>query len=387
VSPLLETSSPPTLHPGDFVDAWNLDLTSPIILVVVVGGGLAFCAWLWWQLRGSTGTANAAGLNYVVGPMGAGKSMFGVRLIVDTIAAGRYCVTNVRLFAPAESEQCPEGAFVAIARKLFPRDARNPARLERRARWLEGHYIFERSLEQAMRYRIPCAKCGGDTRECGHSGPFQEGRAVFVWDETHNDLNNRDYQGHGSNREDRELEKERRRLILRWATQLRKLGFAGFLLSQHHENTDAQLRRVCNHLVRLQNQRSAGVGRLLPKRLTMFLVYWYPAHLADGTRLVKPVHFERYVLPWQRILYDSWETFHGLDDELEAARAPILLPSGGRYSKPRGVGDEAPPLGGVSPPAASVPVFSAQPSDASPPAVGREADRDAATRTPGLELA
>jgi hypothetical protein len=215
--------------------------------------------------------------------------------------------------------------------------------------WLEGRYIYERSLRRAMRYRIPCAVCGGDVRECGHVGPEQEGRALIVWDETHNDLNNRDYQGHGVDREERDRERELRRRMVRWGTQLRKLGYVGFLLSQHHENTDAQLRRVCNHIVRLQNQRNSEgsmLAQLLPRRMTYFLVWWYPAHLATGVpeHMIKPTRRDGYFLPWTRHLYDSWETFHGIDDdEDDDEYTPFLLPAKGWHPAARG---EAPPPGG-----------------------------------------
>lgn len=308
---------------------------APLLLKTTAGLGLVvFLGWLFVRMRVQDTTSGGGGLNYVVGPMGAGKSMYGVRQIVVALTQGKYVVTNVRLL---------DGWAEKVARHEFPRDRAD--RRERRIRWLEAHYVYEPSLSRAMRYRLPCARCGGDTRECRHTGPFQEGRGVFVWDETHNDLNNRDYQGHGATRELREAEKERRRLVIRWATQLRKLGFVGFLLSQHHENTDAQLRRVCNHLIRLQNQRTrGGFGAIMPRRFTLFLVYWYPAHLADGTRQVEAVRFERYVLPWTRVLYDSWETYHGIDDEVDEETTPILLPH--RVDTPsRG----APALAGVRP--------------------------------------
>ena len=269
------------------------------------------------------------GLNYVVGPMGSGKSMFGVRRIVRALCEGQYVVTNVRLL-PGWSE--------AVARKCFWRASRTEAGLAEVVQLLEGRYVFETSLKRATRYRLPCAKCGLDPKDCGHSGPFQESRGVFVGDETHNDLNNRDYRGHGSSREERQAEEERRRLVIRWATQLRKLGYVGYLLSQHHENTDAQLRRVCNFLIRLQNQRTAEgfwLTRLLPRRWTLFLVYTYPAHLADGRgdKSITPTSRERYWLPWTRTLYDSWETYHGIDDE-EGDDSPLLLHATGKFNTP-----------------------------------------------------
>jgi hypothetical protein len=89
-------------------------------------------------------------------------------------------------------------------------------------------------------------------------------------------------------------------------------------------------------VIRLQNQRTRGIGVLLPKRFALFLVYWYPAHLADGTTKVESVRKERYFLPWVRNLYDSWEVFHGLDDELHDNERPIHLPHGGWHERDEG---------------------------------------------------
>lgn len=276
---------------------------------------------------------STAGLNYVVGPMGSGKSMFGVRTIIEALVRGQYAITNVRLL-PGWAE--------LVVKKKWPREARDPERLRAAIDRLQGFYVYETSLRTAMRYRLPCVRCGGNTRECGHVGPDQEGRAVFVWDETHNDLNNRDFEGSGSDEKilfkgkrmtERQADKERRRMTIRWATQLRKLGFSGYLLSQHHENTDAQLRRVCNHIIRLQNQRNSEGGwiaKLLPKRWTLFLVYWYPSHLASSTpeHMIQPIRRERYWLPWTRHLYDSWDTFHDID-ALDDEDSPVLLSPNG----------------------------------------------------------
>jgi hypothetical protein len=314
--PIANDGKPPKLDPGLFLHAWHIDPFSPLVMLLAFLGAVGFVCWLFVQLRSEQGSTGGGGLNYVVGPMGSGKSMYGVRMIVGYLKAGRFVVTNVRLLP---------GWEVDVRKKLFPRD-KSPAKAAARERHLLGLYKYEPSLRQAMRYLIPCGLCGGDPRECGHSGPEQEGRAVFVWDESHNDLNNRDYAGHGVDKSQRDLERERRRLVLRWATQLRKLGYVGYLLSQHQENTDAQLRRVCNYIIRLQNQRHRGIGVLLPRRLALFLVYWYPAHLADGTVRVQSSRKERYFLPWHRRLYDSWEVYHGLHDEDDPeSGTPILL--------------------------------------------------------------
>lgn len=237
------------------------------------------------------------GLNYVTGPMGAGKTLFGVRQITAALCAGQYVVTNVELMPDA---------FERIARHNAPVRARlQGSYRDRFGRGLASYYVFEEDLSRAIRYRVP-----------GRG----EGRAIVVWDEGHNDLNNRDWRQEG------------RAQILRWATQLRKLGFVGYLLSQHADNTDAALRRVCNFHVQLRNQREAH--RVLGFRMTpwpLFLAYWFPAHLPGNAR-VEPVRVDRYLLSWHRKLYDTWGLYHGLDvdDEL----APIMLPEGGRPITP-----------------------------------------------------
>jgi hypothetical protein len=234
----------------------------------------------------------AGGLNYVTGPMGAGKSLYGVRRIVAHVTAGRYAVTNVELL-PGWSER----VAWRVAR------LRSKSKRARIAERLESFYIYETELEKAMRYRLP-----------GRG----EARGVFVWDETHNDLNNRSWRDEG------------RAPILEWATQLRKLGYVGFLLSQHADNTDAALRRVCGFQVRLQNQKEQT--RLLGLRVTpwpLFLAAWYPTNIPLGTK-ARPTKVERYFLGWHRHLYDTFGLYHGLSETERAGVQVVELPAGGR---------------------------------------------------------
>lgn len=231
------------------------------------------------------------GLNYVTGPMGAGKTLYAVRRIVEYLVTGRYVVTNVELRPGWEARVSRHVARMAT-------DAKR-ARIERK---LASYYIFEPELPEAMKYRLP-----------GEG----EARGLFVWDEGQNDLNNRNWRDEG------------RSDILRWATQLRKLGFVGFLLSQHLDNTDAALRRVCNFAIRLQNQREQT--RLLGIRVTpwpLFLAYWYPAHIGLAGSRAQVVKVERYFLDWHRHIYDTWGLYHGLAGSDDAG--VVLLPPDGR---------------------------------------------------------
>jgi hypothetical protein len=234
------------------------------------------------------------GLNYVTGPMGAGKTLYGVRRIVQSVSSEQYVVTNVELL-PGWAER--------VVRHFAPhRRSRSRSAI---ARKLEGFYVFESDLQAAMRYRLPEGR--------------GEARGSFVWDETHNDLNNRNWRDQGRDE------------ILKWATQLRKLGFVGFLLSQHADNTDAALRRVSNYHVRLQNQKEQT--RMLGMRVTpwpLFLAAWYPAHLSFVGTQVKPAAVERYFLTWHRHLYDTLGLYHGLADGSDDSAGVIQLPRGGR---------------------------------------------------------
>lgn len=254
------------------------------------------------------------GLNYVTGPMGSGKSLYGVRRIVEAVAMERYAVTNVQLGHWEGGYFIPGDGWARLVARHFAWWRTRRARV-RIADKLLGYYVYETELADAMRYRLPR----------GHG----EARGVFLWDETHNDLNNRNWRDEG------------RQAILEWATQLRKLGYVGFLLSQHHENTDAALRRVCNYLIRLQNQREQT--RLLGLRVTpwpLFLAPWYPTNVPLDSR-TKAMRVERYFLSWHRRLYDTFDLYHGLASDADGGDV-VQLPAGGlRGASPEG-GSPAP---------------------------------------------
>jgi hypothetical protein len=230
------------------------------------------------------------GLRYVTGPMGAGKSLYGVRRLTQYLVTGRYAITNVRLF-----DDAPEIIGYYYARTSKRKRALVADKVRR-------YYVYETDLAEAMRYRVPGR---GETR------------ALMIWDEAHNDLNNRSYRDRDQN-------------LLEWATQLRKLGFEGVLLSQSHENTDAQLRRICNYLVRLQNQREAT--RLLGMRVKavppLFLAWWYMTNIPQGSK-TKPVKTERYFLSWHRKLYDTLDLYHGVAALDDSGVEVVHLPEGG----------------------------------------------------------
>jgi hypothetical protein len=261
--------------------------------------------------------------------MGSGKSLYGVRNIVGYLLAGRYVVTNVELYPDA---------FERIARRTVIGRPWSYRKAEKIAAKLRSYYVFETDLAKAVTYRLP-----------GKG----EGRGLFMWDETHNDLNNRNWRERMKSHET----KRGTDALLEWATQLRKLGYVGFLLSQHHENTDVALRRVANYLVRLQNQKEHT--RMLGMRVTpipLFLASWFPANtpLMSSQKAVKT---ERFFLGWQRNLYDTHGLYHGLATVGDESNVE-LLPAGGRVAAPEALPRPKEPASDLFPSASSAPSWS-----------------------------
>ena len=119
----------------------------------------------------------AGGLNYVTGPMGAGKSLYGVRRIVAHVIAGHYAVTNVELL-PGWSER----VVWHVAR------FRSKGKRERIAERLESFYVYETELETAMRYpgspaaaRRAGSSCGTRPTTTSTTAPGETRGALRSW--------------------------------------------------------------------------------------------------------------------------------------------------------------------------------------------------------------
>ncbi len=227
------------------------------------------------------------GIVYVEGPMGAGKTLYGVRSIVRRLRTGGYVVTNIELYPDA---------FERIARRILRVASR--ATVARVAGELERRFTFTTDVYEAFSYGVK------------QRGKNYEPMGELVWDETHNDLGNRTWRGGA-----RQSADERQEIVDR-ATQLRKLGMIGKLLSQHADNTDKALRRVANWHVYLFNQKQRVRVLGIPvSPLPLFLAYWCEA-TAHQEQAIKqhPVKVERFLLDWHRHLYDTHGLYAGLRD-------------------------------------------------------------------------
>lgn len=242
------------------------------------------------------------GVSYIVGPMGSGKTLRAVRGIVRAVCNHQYVVTNIRLM---------EGWENCVASHIARTASRS--KKQRIAERIRGYYIFVEELDHAFAL-ITSTEIPGKG----------EGRAKLYWDESQNDLNNRTWRGKSADDAKRREEAEKRVDILEVATQFRKLGIEGYVLSQHTDNTDVAIRRACNWVIRLQNQREQT--RLLGMRVTpwpLFLAFWYPANVVIGKS--QPVKTERYFLDWHRKIYDTMGLYHGVEKRKEAGRVTLPL--------------------------------------------------------------
>lgn len=231
------------------------------------------------------------GIAYVEGPMGSGKTYFGVREAVKTLAWDERSrvVTNIPLYPDA---------FDRVARHYAW--ARSGAARRRFADDMQRRYVYTEDIREAFSKGVRAR--GKKFAPLGR----------VIWDEAHNDVNNRTWRGGAKQTA------EQREEIIERGTQLRKLGMLCLLLSQHSENTDKALRRIANYHVLLYNQRERT--RVFGVRVTpwpMFLAYWMQASIAHQStsavvKAEKPLQVDRYFLGWFRHLYDTHGLYHSL---------------------------------------------------------------------------
>jgi len=191
------------------------------------------------------------GLSFVVGPMGSGKTLFEVRGGVRAMLEGGWWITNVPLYPDALDR---------IAFHVAPLSRTKRRRLRDR---LESRYIYTDDLRHALSH-------GVDRRI------RKPGRALarLGWDESYSELNAREWDGgRGKSKDDRAE-------LLENVPMLRKLGVHGYLLAQHEETVDKNMRRICNWVIRLHNQRESirVMGMRVPFLPSLFLAYYYQAN-------------------------------------------------------------------------------------------------------------
>lgn len=236
----------------------------------------------------------------VTGPPGHGKSYYAVRKIAEAIRLGKPVATNIDL-----RRDWPE----YIARRNLAMYVRPDAKRRLLQHGRDLVHVSD-DLDELFSIRLKGSK---------------EGRGVMVLDEVHNWMNARTWNAQG------------RADAVRFMTQHRKLGWDVYLIAQQDTMIDSQVRGNFENRIRLRNLKKAHFfGVPITGGVNLFLAIW-EFFAAPGV-----VHKrELFTLRWPKNLYDTMETFAGVDDD---GGPGIWLPSPpDERTRP-----DASPLGGAS---------------------------------------
>ncbi len=227
-------------------------------------------------------------IRLVTGPLGTGKSYYGVKKAVEAMERGKIVITNFGM----------EPDWVAqVLRRGKVR--KHSDRLEERIERFEARYHRVDSLPELMRVRIRPVPPFAQERKRG-VWQLREGSAVVILDESHRWMNARGWTQSG------------REEILEFFALARKLGFHVYLLAQRAENLDVQVRELFEDHICLNNlKKSVRILGLPVVPFNFFVASWrnhaYPKEV---------VKYERYRLRWFKRLYDTMDTASfGLRDD------------------------------------------------------------------------
>jgi zona occludens toxin len=229
----------------------------------------------------------------VTGAPGSGKSYYCTRKIADSLDRGKMVATNVTLVDGWEQRlACRNRLRLAM-----------PGRVDSKAAEYARNSYYTDSLGELMRVRL--------------SGEG-ESRGVAVIDEAHEWLNNRTW------------DDEDRKDFVRWFSLHRKLGWDTYLITQHIDSIDKQIRdRIEFHIV-LRNVRNMKFAGIPVMPCNAFLAIWV---WLGGPRTKRHIaKRELFFLDGRRKLYDTMG-LQGLDQDIDNAiwlpRVSLVEASGG----------------------------------------------------------
>ncbi len=243
----------------------------------------------------------------VTGPLGAGKSYYGVRKAVESLERGKMVITNFRMTPEWQDKVVDRHWF----RWLIP-----GRRRELKSLW-RSRSLVVKDLKELMKVRVE-----------GKG----EGRCVVIIDEAHLFMNARSW-----NDEDRMD-------LVQWASLSRKLGFDVYLITQDLKSLDRQVRDRLTYQVDLANLKQFKVMGLRIVPFNFFLAIWH--YHGSGTNIVKR---EMYRLNYQAKLYDTMDVgAFGLIEPADVIKLPLRLPA--PLPEPVVVAAASSAVGAVAPP-------------------------------------
>src|SRR4051794_7025155 len=250
----------------------------------------------------------------VTGVPGSGKTYYTCRLIKESLLAGKFVATNIKL-----SDDWP--------RRTIKGQAANLSKRRRRTfdeRW-RRRLVQVDSVADLNRIRLGTA--GWEKK--------LEGRGVAIFDEATEDLGARDW-----SRDDR-------RAALRFFEQHRKLGWDVYVIAQDAERVDKQLRTLAEYEVTLRNLKryKPFLGIPIWPFGNLFLALWR----WHGERGSRPFRKQLFTLNKTVAgMYDTHQIVHTVEgDGAELLWLPLADADGAASGAPRPHSE-----GSVTPPAA-----------------------------------
>jgi len=243
-------------------------------------------------------------IQYITGVLGHGKSLWGARHSAQTLLSGRALLSNIelgrhegRVFIPGEWQH------EVLRHSPYYRFGTKSSRAYMR-REIDTRYQYEPDFEKLVAGRLK---------------GYGEGRGRRIFDEAHNNMNNRDWKDMDQN------------MVLRRLSLSRKRGWDDAIISQHAKNTDVSIRRIADSEIRIVDwQKIIKIpifhAKLLP--FHMFLAQTFPIEesAVPGVMSVgKRTSSEVYFLGWWRAIYDTFADYE-FDDELDSRVDVITLP-------------------------------------------------------------
>lgn len=241
-------------------------------------------------------------VNLVTGGLGTGKSFFAVRKGCEALDKGRLLVTNFALEA--------DWAEQIVYGRAFGRSVRRTAKREARVSELQSRYHRVRDIDELMRVQVRREKPFVKWHKRAERWVVREGSCVVILDEVHRWMNAREWA------------QSERKEILDWVSLSRKEGMELYMLSQAADNVDAQVRRLCEDHIKLNNLRRSA--RFLGFRVIPFDVF-----LAVTVNMHYPKEIARrdhYLLNRSKHLYDTMDVL-SFNERSEAVGEALWLPA------------------------------------------------------------
>jgi hypothetical protein len=173
-----------------------------------------------------------------------------------------------------------------------------------------------------------------------------EGRGLRVFDEAHNELNNREW------------EKDEQKLMLKRLSLSRKRGWEDYIISQHKKNTDVAIRRIAHSEIQVVDFQKLVVIPILGTKLLPFHFfraneYKLEENAMGGEKLGKRIRMEFYTLNWWKNIYDTFEDYE-FEDTLDDFGIVLPLTLAQLLAATEGGAEADTPLGAAGAPVAAV---------------------------------